>query len=774
MGGSVNIMKYRVAENSRKRTTYFRRVIWLVFLSVCIPVVLIGSIYYKLSVSHLTEELKSQYMTSLKSFMDSTEDRLATIEYDSLQLSGSSMVRDSFLSESFKNDYVSQGNLLDSMITRKNVHPPVQEMIYYNDQNGIVLSTDYGYVQKNQYSYKADIDSGFSLDKQAGWMYLPNASSRGYISFVRLLPVIGSTQAQGALITHVKEETLSQQFQKHYESSDYIHYRIIDSGGVELFSSSHFDEHGMDVSTDPLYQQILEIEASSGIIYGEDENGKGALHLFSKTLNDRVYVTSLNEMAIAEQLGWIKFVILYTVLIFLVIGLIMSYICSRFVYNPVERLIQQGKKLTEKQHFPKASTNEFEYLTECLHSMHEQAESLNKHLKIIEPNVREQFIGKVIKGEIWDKERIQSECKTLQIEEDHMYTVLVVTPEKAYKFLREEWPLTTFAITNIMKELLHKYELSGYISNGDGLEIIALVNSNDQRSNGYINRVRLNRFAEHTCNEVKKCLSLNVSVGIGSEYSGLKKTSESYQEALLALQYRMYKTSSPINYFDRNESSKKQTMFFYPRDLEVEILDYLNKGEQELTEQSLKKFADVVRASESYNLIYQSYHVLLSSIIRSIEQKGVGLLEIMENNWFDQLKSRQTTDEIVDWFIEKLFPLYFEIIEENQSFDRRIAVQKVWQHVKENIGMNISLTECAELVGMSPSYLSRIFRRETGISFVDYVKQCKVEEAKKLLRDKELNIIEIAQKVGYSERNLSRVFKQAVGMSPGQFRSEHR
>ncbi|WP_185970913.1 helix-turn-helix domain-containing protein [Alkalicoccobacillus porphyridii] len=767
-------MKNRISGKSRNRTTYFKRLIWLVFICVCIPVILIGSIYYKLSVSHLTEELKSQYMTSLNSFMESTEDRLASIEYDSLQFSGSLMVRESFFRENFKDDYVYHGNLLDSMLSRKNVHPPLQEMIYYNDQYDIVLSTDYGYVSKDHYLYSADIDQGFSLDKQAGWMYLPNASSRGYISYVRLLPVLGSTQAQGAVITHVKEETLSQEFQKHYESSDYLTYRIIDSGGVELFHSNSIDNHGMDVSTDPLYKEISEIESRSGIVYGKDENGQATLYLFSKTLLDRIYITSLSEMAIAEQLGWIKFVIIYTVLIFLVIGLIMSYICSRYVYNPVERLIQQGKKLTEKQSFPQSSSNEFEYITECLHYMHEQAESLNKHLKVIEPNIRDQFIGKVIKGEIWDKERIQSESETLQIEEDQMYTVIVVTPEKAYKFLPEEWPLTTFAITNIMKELLLKYELNGYISNGDGMEIIALVYSDDIHSNGYINRDRLNRFAEHTCNEVKKCLSLTVSVGVGSEYSGLKKASESYQEALLALQYRMYKSSSPINYFDSNENAKKQTMFFYPRDLEMEILDYLNKGEQDLTEQSLKKFADVVRASESYNLIYQSYHVLLSSIIRSIEQKGIGLLEIMENNWFDQLKSRQTTGEIVDWFIEVLFPLYFDIIEENQNLSGRIAVQKVWQHVKENIGMNISLTECAELVGMSPSYLSRLFRRETGISFVDYVKRCKVEEAKTLLRDKDMNITQIAQRVGYSERNLSRVFKHAVGMSPGQFRAEHR
>ncbi|WP_210340863.1 helix-turn-helix domain-containing protein [Alkalicoccobacillus gibsonii] len=774
MGGSVYIMRHKLTGSSKNRTAYFRRIIWLVFLCVCVPVVLIGSIYYKLSVSHLTDELKSQYMTSLTSFMDSTEDRLATIEYDSLQFSNSSMVRDSFLRENFKEDYVFQGDILDSMLTRKNVHPPIQEMIYYNDEFKMILSTDYGSVKGEHYAYNDDIIHAFSLDKQASWMYLPDGSGRGLISFIRLLPVVGSTQAQGAIITHVKEETLTQEFQKHYENSDYLTYRIVESSGVELFNSRQVDGYGMDVSSDPIYEQISKIESNSGIIYGEDVNGKAVLHLFSKTLLDRVYITSLSEVTIAEQLGWIKFVIFYTVIIFLIVGLILSYICSRFVYNPVERLIQQGKKLVEKQHIPEGSSNEFEYITECLHYMHEQAESLNKHLKVMEPNIREQFIGKVIKGEIWDRDRIQSECKALQIEENQMYTVIVVTPEKAYKFLPEEWSLTTFAIANIMKELLQKYRLSGYVSSGDGLETIALVYNNDQRANGVINRERLNRFAEHTCEEVKKCLSLDVSVGVGSEYSGVTKTSESYQEALLALQYRMYKTSSPINYYDHNENAKKQTMFFYPRDLEIEIVDYLNKGEREQTKQSLKKFADVVRASESYNLIYQSYHVLLSSIIRSIEQQGISLLEIMENNWFDQLKSRKTSEEIVDWFIEVLFPLYDDIVEESQNLGGRLAVQKVWQHVKENIGMNISLTECAELVGMSPSYLSRLFRRETGISFVDYVKQCKIDEAKKLLKEKDMNIIQIAQRVGYSERNLSRVFKSAVGMSPGQFRAEHR
>jgi len=52
--------------------------------------------------------------------------------------------------------------------------------------------------------------------------------------------------------------------------------------------------------------------------------------------------------------------------------------------------------------------------------------------------------------------------------------------------------------------------------------------------------------------------------------------------------------------------------------------------------------------------------------------------------------------------------------------------------------------------------------------------ECKVAEAKRMLRDTESSVSEIAAAVGYSERNLNRIFQRHVHMSPGSYRAKHR
>lgn len=770
----ANMRKRWFPLNSTNRTTYFRKLIWLVCLSVYIPIVLVGTVYYNISISRLTEEFKVQHMSSLELLMERTEDKLAAVEYDSLQFSSSQLVRDSFLRQNFEEDYIYHADMLNSMTIRKNTHGIIYEIIYYNDSVDLVLSNEYGYVHKDHYRYRDDIDYVMASERQAGWVYLPGAEQQGIVSFIRVLPVNSTNEREGAVIIQVKEDDVSQDLRIQSDLYGDIHYFIADSNRKVLFHSTDKMNLGADLAEDPIIQQIAAASGNHGIIYSKDEAGRDTLHFYRKTLLDRLYVASISEEVIAAQLQWIKVMILYTTIIFLVVGIIMSYISSKLAYNPVERLIHQGRALARKKEM-NPDGNEFDYLSECLNYMHEQSETLKRHLNELEPNIREQFLAKLVKGKIPHAREIIAESERLQIAQSGTFTVMVVMPEKMYKekrFLPEEGPVIAFAIANVIKELLLKHSLSGYVIHGDDKEAIILLRAEEGTDTGCWNSA-MDGFAESVCEALNHYLSFTVSIGIGQVCDSLVQVPKSYREALLALQYRMFNSRTAINYY-KNDQAKKQPMFFYPRELESEIVESLIRGNEEQAQISIREFAEIVKTSESYNLINQSYHVLLSSIIRSIEQQGIGLLDIMENNWFDQLKSRKTMDEIVEWFIDVLFPLYSDILDESRNLGGRAAVQKVWQHVKQNIGENISLTECAELVGMSPSYLSRLFRKETGISFVDYVMECKVGEAKRLLRETEDSIQEIAKTVGYSERNLNRVFQRLLDISPGQFRIKQR
>ncbi len=99
------------------------------------------------------------------------------------------------------------------------------------------------------------------------------------------------------------------------------------------------------------------------------------------------------------------------------------------------------------------------------------------------------------------------------------------------------------------------------------------------------------------------------------------------------------------------------------------------------------------------------------------------------------------------------------------------VMYKALQHIKENYRQKLTLDDVAKVVHLSPSYFSKLFKRETGNSFNGYLNIVRIEKSKKLLLYGDLPIIEIAFMVGFEEQSyFTKVFKRITGTSPCQFR----
>lgn len=111
---------------------------------------------------------------------------------------------------------------------------------------------------------------------------------------------------------------------------------------------------------------------------------------------------------------------------------------------------------------------------------------------------------------------------------------------------------------------------------------------------------------------------------------------------------------------------------------------------------------------------------------------------------------------------------------QNSSLSREVsrALAYIGRHYHESIG----LRNVAGYAGLSPSYLSNRFRKELGITFVDYLNRCRVERAKELLAETDLKSCDIAVKVGFSPEYtyFSKVFKRIAGCNPNEFRRQRR
>lgn len=116
-----------------------------------------------------------------------------------------------------------------------------------------------------------------------------------------------------------------------------------------------------------------------------------------------------------------------------------------------------------------------------------------------------------------------------------------------------------------------------------------------------------------------------------------------------------------------------------------------------------------------------------------------------------------------------------EIISTINSFRRRndiLVAQKCKEIIKNNyMECNLCLNKIAAYVHLSPGYLSRIFRQETGSSVNSYLIAFRLERVKELLKTTNGKLHEIACKVGYKDEfYLSNAFKKNTGMRPSEYR----
>ena len=93
------------------------------------------------------------------------------------------------------------------------------------------------------------------------------------------------------------------------------------------------------------------------------------------------------------------------------------------------------------------------------------------------------------------------------------------------------------------------------------------------------------------------------------------------------------------------------------------------------------------------------------------------------------------------------------------------------EYIQANLSQNITLSEMAQVLNMSTSHLTKLFKQSQGMSLYQYVIYCRIARAKQLLKHQKIAIAEIATEVGFADQShFTHHFKRHVGMTPKAFR----
>ena len=126
-------------------------------------------------------------------------------------------------------------------------------------------------------------------------------------------------------------------------------------------------------------------------------------------------------------------------------------------------------------------------------------------------------------------------------------------------------------------------------------------------------------------------------------------------------------------------------------------------------------------------------------------------------------------DQVINWLGHFSAGLsdYFT---EHRRDTRKPIVTNIKRYIKDNITEHLSLNEVAAVFGISPNYLSQLFAKYSDCGYNEYVTNCKIDEARRLLSSGEYKVYEVADMLGFENAfYFSKVFKKVVGIPPTTF-----
>jgi len=125
-------------------------------------------------------------------------------------------------------------------------------------------------------------------------------------------------------------------------------------------------------------------------------------------------------------------------------------------------------------------------------------------------------------------------------------------------------------------------------------------------------------------------------------------------------------------------------------------------------------------------------------------------------------------------FYELLLAIAHDFRSRHVAGNTTLAIEHTIEHMVNHYSEDLNLLDLAAMAGISPSHYSRLFKKYSGYSPIDYLAHLRMDRAKELLSLSDYRLKAISQSVGYSDEfYFSRLFKKIVGMSPTSYASKH-
>ncbi|MCK5129441.1 MAG: AraC family transcriptional regulator [Clostridiales bacterium] len=452
-------------------------------------------------------------------------------------------------------------------------------------------------------------------------------------------------------------------------------------------------------------------------------------------------------------------------IIAMILSMLIGQLFASKIYSPLKLLTSKIRYLFSPNTDNKNRINEYAIIDDALNNYNIKLSDLNKKWEDNIINLKQNLLRNIIGNTINSENDFNKRMKLVgQKNIGDKYNILLITinDTDATELLIQDRDIINNSLIDFI-ENRNSFEMVFVASQLTPQSIVSLIISNNTEFDDQLRAIIA--FASNT-------LSVDVDISIGQWHESALECNTSYKQAAAAYQYRFFMPRQ--NMFDYTDFVYNEKADLSPLEkIYVKYSQSLISDNNDAAQVHIHSFIEYLTTADyQLNQRYeclQSMTMLLSNYSKEyyVGESDIDLTFHYMQERFSDIYDYET------WLTQATYHVLE--LKKNQN-DRKVddIIYNIKRYIGENLANDLSLTRLSDYTTLSKSYLSHIFKNDTGITVLDYITQQRMVLAKNMIETSGLNIEQVALACGYyTPHYFSKKFKQYYGLAPRSYRAAY-
>ncbi len=343
------------------------------------------------------------------------------------------------------------------------------------------------------------------------------------------------------------------------------------------------------------------------------------------------------------------------------------------------------------------------------------------------------------------------------------------------KYSHRDQNLLKFSLRSMIQEMASKHDCELWTEWTSTLQMGVMVFVKNGEDDG--ERQMILDFFDHLRSWTEQYLKFTVTIGIGEPTRQLSDIPQSFKGALEALKYKIVLGHNRLIAYEQTASHGQAEVFSHLSAIRSIVQSFRLLDEDWRTKYE-DWFQEMKRGLLTKDEIMNLMNYLIYYMSREMATMSKEFREIWEKDGLPKLSQSIDACHSLEQLREENGRLMTELAAKLQEArDKRqhaAIIREMRKFIEEQYANpNMSLEYLSDKFNISPKYVSKLFKEQTGNKFVDFLIDIRMQKAQRLLAEMPYSVQEVADRVGYLNAiSFSRVFRRVVGYSPSEYRDE--